>query len=235
MADQSLKMSATVDVQESVNAEEVSAPAPAAATVTSVKSTIKKNATKSAPQNIKEAEPEPTPTSKSSVKTSSSTTSSSKKTVSSTKKTVQYQTDDILGDLSRNYRGTSPAVLEGIAHHPALFSRVYDPVNPRLSSKSKKIIRETADLALFSPGLKNLLEVEYTDFKYCWLQFCLFLFWLLMLCVRRWFYITCLKWFTKWMYYHITGKLCSCLHQYSEYLYAFIVDWGNCKQWDKIL
>lgn len=172
MADQQpLKMTATVDVHETSKAEEVSTPAPTAATVTSVRSTVKANATKNEPQNIKEAAAQPTPTKKSSITTSSSsTTSSGKKTVSTSKKTVQYQSDDILGDLTRNYRGTSPAVLEGIAHHPALFSRAYEPVNPRLSAKSKKIIRETSDLAIFSPGLKNLLEVEYSDFKFRWLQ-----------------------------------------------------------------
>ncbi|XP_056018117.1 uncharacterized protein LOC130054023 [Ostrea edulis] len=169
-----LKMTASVDVNETVTskAEEVSTPAPVAATVTSVRSTAKVNATKAEPQ-IKEA---------SDVKTKTTT----RKTVSTSKKTVQYQADDILGDLSRNYRGTSPAVLEGIAHHPALFSRAYEPVNPRLSAKSKKIIRDTADLAIFSPGLKNLLEVEYSDLTSRWLQIhSLFLLWLFVLWLGR--------------------------------------------------
>lgn len=171
MADQQpLKMTATVDVHETSKTEEVSSPAPIAATVTAVRSTVKANVTKNEPQKIKEAAAEPTPKKKSSITTSSSSTSSGKKTVSTSKKTVQYQSDDILGDLTRSYRGTSPAVLEGIAHHPALFSRAYEPVNPRLSAKSKKIIRETSDLAIFSPGLKNLLEVEYSDFNFRWLH-----------------------------------------------------------------
>jgi hypothetical protein len=155
-----LKMTASVDVKETetAKAEDVSIPAPAAATVTSVRSTVKANVSKPEPP-VKEVSDVP-----------KKTTTTTKKTVSTSRKTVQYQSDDILGDLSRNYRGTSPAVLEGIAHHPALFSRAYEPVNPRLSAKSKKVIRDTADLAIFSPGLKNLLEVEYSDLTSRWLK-----------------------------------------------------------------
>lgn len=66
---------------------------------------------------------------------------------------------DVLGSMTREFRGTSPAVLENISCHPLLYRQYEAPVNPKLSARSKKVIRDASDLALFSPGLKSLLEV----------------------------------------------------------------------------
>lgn len=77
--------------------------------------------------------------------------------------------DDILGDFIWNYWGISLVVLEGIVYYLVLFSRVYEFVNFCFSVKSKKIIREMFDLVIFLLGFKNLFEVEYLDFKFCWL------------------------------------------------------------------
>lgn len=84
--------------------------------------------------------------------------------VATTKKTKaprDYGDRLTLESLSREFRGTSPSVLENIATHPLLFERSFEPLRrPHLSAKSKKVIRDTADLALFAPGLKSLLEVQ---------------------------------------------------------------------------
>lgn len=66
---------------------------------------------------------------------------------------------DILGSMSREFRGTSPAVLENISCHPLLYKTYDMPINPKLSARSKKVIRDASELGQFSPGLKTLLEV----------------------------------------------------------------------------
>lgn len=94
--------------------------------------------------------------------TSSSTRSSTRTSDYSSPKKREH---DYLGDFSRTYRGTSPAVLEGIATHPLLFNKAFEPYEPQratyVSARSRKVIRDTADLAISSPGLKALLEVQY--------------------------------------------------------------------------
>ena len=67
-----------------------------------------------------------------------------------------------VGALAREFRGTSPSVIENIATHPLLFEPHYEPLRkPKLSARSKKALRDTADLAVLIPGLRNLLEVQY--------------------------------------------------------------------------
>lgn len=118
-----------------------SAPAPEAATVTTVKDEVRKVSS-----------------SQLSPKMSGQTTRTSKTSV---KRSSEYEST--IGQLTRDYRGTSPAVLEGIASHPVLYSKAFESTvgRPRLSARSKKIIRDTTDLALVAPGLKSLLEVGY--------------------------------------------------------------------------
>ena len=96
----------------------------------------------------------------------SSKMASSKSYKSSSKRTTFREYTDsstLLSDLSRDYRGTSPAVLENIATHPVLYCRQYMPdISPtKLSARSKKVIRDAEDLARTAPGLKNMLEVQY--------------------------------------------------------------------------
>ena len=85
---------------------------------------------------------------------------------------------DLLGSMSREFRGTSPAVLENISSHPLLYRQYESTVNPKLSARSKKVIRDAADLALFSPGLKLLLEVcrPKIQFSLSFLPFFCFVF-----------------------------------------------------------
>ena len=67
---------------------------------------------------------------------------------------------DIGAALSREFRGTSPSVLENIATHPLLHSGGFEPLrHPTLSARSRKVFRQASDLVYTSPGLKNLLEV----------------------------------------------------------------------------
>ena len=67
---------------------------------------------------------------------------------------------DIGASLSREFRGTSPCVIENIASHPLLYSGGFEPLrHPSLSARSRKVIRQASDLAYTAPGLKNLLEV----------------------------------------------------------------------------
>ena len=67
--------------------------------------------------------------------------------------------------LAREFRGTSPSVLENISTHPLLYSPKYEPLKqPHLSARSRKVLRDAADLAVVAPGLKNLLEVQYHFF-----------------------------------------------------------------------
>lgn len=91
--------------------------------------------------------------------------SSSQTTTRTTKTSVGRSSDyeSTIGQLTRDYRGTSPAVLEGIASHPILYSKTFDSKigRQKLSARSKKILRDTSDLAIVAPGLKNLLEVGY--------------------------------------------------------------------------
>lgn len=95
----------------------------------------------------------------------SQTTKTSKVSSTSTKTYGKSTRDhgDWLGieSLAREFRGTSPSVLENIATHPLLFNSKYEPLrNPGLSAKSKKAIRDASDLALTAPGLKGILEVQ---------------------------------------------------------------------------
>lgn len=74
----------------------------------------------------------------------------------------QREYGDRLGiaSLTRDFRGTSPSVIENIATHPLLYSSAYEPIkNPRLSARSKKVLRATCDLGIVAPGLRSLLEV----------------------------------------------------------------------------
>lgn len=118
--------------------------------------------------------PEPKPSkyeTKSQTKSTKSSYSSYSRTGS--KKSFREYTDTgrLLHELSRDYRGTSPGVLENIATHPALYSKQYmpDTYRPSLSARSRKVIRDAEELALVTPGLKNMLEVQYT----IWLCLCL--------------------------------------------------------------
>lgn len=143
---------------------------PAEQTVTSVteKITVKKSP---APKPVSPA-PEPAP------RPSGTETKPAKRSYSDTtyKTTTKRQTfreyvdtNKLLSDLSRDYRGTSPAVLENIATHPALYSKQYMPDRYRapLSARSRKVIRDAEELAIVTPGLKHMLEVQY----HIWLCF----------------------------------------------------------------
>ncbi|GFS03452.1 catchin protein [Elysia marginata] len=67
---------------------------------------------------------------------------------------------DIGASLSREFRGTSPSVIENIATHPLLHSGGFEPLrHPTLSARSRKAFRDASDLVYTAPGLKNLLEV----------------------------------------------------------------------------
>lgn len=67
--------------------------------------------------------------------------------------------------LQEYHRGTSPAVIEGISTHPLLYGKHFEPLrNPKLSARSKKVLRDTADLGIISPGLRALLEVSTSSF-----------------------------------------------------------------------
>lgn len=102
-------------------------------------------------------------------KTKSESSSSKVTTTKTTKKTVvsgghsTIHSDDIYRQLDRDYHA-SQSVLEGISSNPVLYNRTYEPVNPKLSLRSKRAIRDASELALVSPGLKSLLEVEYIIF-----------------------------------------------------------------------
>ena len=88
-------------------------------------------------------------------------------------------TSCLLSDLSRDYRGTSPSVLENIATQSVAYSRALAPESykPQLSTKSRRAIRDAEDLALTSPGLKHLLDVQYHFYLcVCTLQLLLLLF-----------------------------------------------------------
>lgn len=97
--------------------------------------------------------------------TSSTRTPSSK---SSYGKSSRGEYGDYLGvgaALAREFRGTSPSVLENISTHPLLYSPKYEPLKqPHLSARSRKVLRDAADLAVIAPGLRNLLEVQYHFF-----------------------------------------------------------------------
>lgn len=141
-------------------------------TVTSVteKITVRKSASSKAgnpskadlPGPVQEPEARP---SGSLQKPSSSKTFSFSSKSSSKQNAFREYTDAtrLLSDLSRDYRGTSPAVLENIATHSAIYSSKYmpDKFNPALSARSRKVIRDAEELAVVTPGLKNMLEVRY--------------------------------------------------------------------------
>ena len=139
---------------------ETSVTAPQEETVTSVteKITVTKKEEKPKTPPSAPAKPATKPQMASSAETVSSRTTTSVKSVR------EYtDTSHLLSDLSRDYRGTSPAVLESIATHPALYSSRYlvDRMRPHLSARSRKVIRDAEDLASVTPGLKNMLEVQY--------------------------------------------------------------------------
>lgn len=124
-----------------------SQPAPAEATVTTVKEETRRASASTLTPKMSD----------SSSKISTRTTT----TRSSAIRTTDYESN--IGQLTKDYRGTSPAVLEGIASQPILYSKAFDKIgNTRLSARSRKILRDTTDLALVAPGLKNLLEVGFT-------------------------------------------------------------------------
>lgn len=117
----------------------------------------------------------PPPSSSNSKDKQSYSSSSKQKTTSSVKSSTRsYQSSSSsqpreyrdyterlgIASLSREFRGTSPSVIENIATHPLLFSPGYEPIrNPHLSARSKKVLRETSELGVVAPGLKALLEV----------------------------------------------------------------------------
>lgn len=142
---------------------ETSAAAPQEQTVSTVteKITVTKKETK--PRTPPPAPVKPTMAAQADV---SSTTVSS---VKSTSVREYTDTSTLLSDLSRDYRGTSPAVLESIATHPAIYSSKYlvDRMRPRLSARSRKVIRDAEDLAIATPGLKHMLEVQYQSLFVC--------------------------------------------------------------------
>jgi len=92
--------------------------------------------------------------------------SSSRSSYKSSSRTFREYTDthNLLSDLTRDYRGTSPSVLENIATHPVLYSRQYMPekFKPSMSARSRKVIRDAEELAHITPGLKLMLEVQYS-------------------------------------------------------------------------
>lgn len=91
---------------------------------------------------------------------SSSSHKSSTKSYHSSSQPRDYSDRLGIGGFSREFRGMSPSVVENIATHPLLFNKGYEPlINPILSAKSKKVIRDTSDLGVYAPGLKALLEV----------------------------------------------------------------------------
>lgn len=142
---------------------ETSAAAPQEQTVSSVteKITVTKKDTK--PKTPPPAPVKPAMASQAQV---SATTTTSVKSSSVREYT---DTSTLLSDLSRDYRGTSPAVLESIATHPAIYSSRYmvDRMRPKLSARSRKVIREAEDLAIATPGLKHMLEVQYQSLFVC--------------------------------------------------------------------
>jgi hypothetical protein len=156
---------------------EISSAPPKEETVTAVteKITVKKSPKPSPATTVANApapapKPSGTETYTKSVKKSSSDYSSYKSGSSKRQTFREYvDTNRLLSDLSRDYRGTSPAVLENIATHPALYSKQYMPdrYRPTLSARSRKVIRDAEDLALVTPGLKHMLEVQY----HIWLCF----------------------------------------------------------------
>lgn len=98
--------------------------------------------------------------SSSSSKHKSSSSKSTSKSYHSSSQPRDYSDRLGISSLSREFRGTSPSVIENIATHPLLFSKGYEPLrNPHLSARSKKVIRDTSDLGIYAPGLKSLLEV----------------------------------------------------------------------------
>lgn len=151
-----LELSSKVETgkAESPQPPPLDTPSPQEATITEVKSQAK---AKTNPAPKSETAPAETKTHT----TKKTTTSSSTKTSS---RSSGY--GDYLDDFSRQYRGASPAVIESIITHPVLFSRSfqYEPRSTKLSARSKRVIRDSSDLALVSPGLKGLLEVQYLNF-----------------------------------------------------------------------
>jgi len=95
-------------------------------------------------------------------------------TKASSYKSSRGEYGDYLGvgaALAREFRGTSPSVLENISTHPLLYSPKYEPLKqPHLSARSRKVLRDAADLAVIAPGLRNLLEVQY---HFYFVPFCL--------------------------------------------------------------
>lgn len=165
---------------------EISSEPPKEETVTSVteKITVRKSpiptpapASSVAPAPAPAPKPSGSETYSKSVKKSSSDYSSYKSGSYKRQTFREYvDTNRLLSDLSRDYRGTSPAVLENIATHPALYSKQYMPdrYRPTLSARSRKVIRDAEDLALVTPGLKHMLEVQYhiwLCFSVCLLRF----------------------------------------------------------------
>ena len=158
--------------------QETSVTAPKEKTVTSVTEKLTVTKKEEKPKAPPPAPPKPTaeqpaaeppaakpPAAEPQMASSAETVSA--RTMTSTKSVREYtDTSHLLSDLSRDYRGTSPAVLESIATHPALYSTRYrvDKMRPHLSARSRKVIRDAEDLAHVQPGLKNMLEVQYQYF-----------------------------------------------------------------------
>lgn len=162
MAD--MKITATVETSSSEKTDISTVAPPAEQTVTSVaeKITVKKSPAQTPVAPAPEPAPRPSATETRPAKRSYSDTSYKSTTKRQTFREY-VDTNRLLSDLSRDYRGTSPAVLENIATHPALYSKQYMPdrYRPSLSAKSRKVIRDAEDLALYTPGLKHMLEVQY--------------------------------------------------------------------------
>lgn len=144
-----------------VKKSDVPIPAPKTSSLT-ITSTSKMSTVSEAPA------PEPRPSASQTMPSPKNTKSSSDYSgykTSSKRQTFREYTDTnrLLDDLCRDYRGTSPAVLESIATHPALYSKQYMPdrYRPNMSARSRKVIRDAEDLALVTPGLKHMLEVQY--------------------------------------------------------------------------
>lgn len=141
----------------------ISAPAPQEDVVTTVKEqvTVKKSAPKPVPAPVPEPETRPRQSKGSKTSTKTSTTKSSS-TVKGSRVKSSSGYPSYYSDLQKEFHGVTPSVLDNIGSHPLLFSRAYEPSRyPGLSARSRKFIREAADLACVSPGLKNLLEVMY--------------------------------------------------------------------------
>lgn len=151
----------TSEVQEQKQEPETSATAPQEQTVTTV--TDKITVTK---KEAKRKSPPPAPV-KPQMADQTQVSTTTKTSVRSFREYTDTST--LLSDLSRDYRGTSPAVLESIATHPALYSSKYlvERMRPHLSARSRKVIRDAEDLAIAAPGLKHMLEVQYHSLIAC--------------------------------------------------------------------